>query len=107
MVDLNSPGFVVGINSWFHTFHAAGLVWVHLLPQIAWRMLHQLGYEVVSRVETPKAFQNSPKYHNFLFLKNMQNKWGIPHFSKWFAVPWALDMGAERTLMASLQKTGS
>ena len=37
----------------------------------------------------------------------MQNKWGIPHFSKWFAVPWALDMGAERTLMASLQKRGS
>ena len=82
MVDLNSPGFVVGINSWFHTFPAAGLVWVHLLLQIAWRMLHQLGYEVVSRVEAPKAFQNSPKYHNFLFLKKHAKQMGDPPFLK-------------------------
>ena len=83
MVDLNLPGFVVGVNSWFHTFHtfhtfhAAGPVWVHLLPQIARRTL--LGYEVVSRVE-PK----SPKYQglkvygiNHLGLvpkKNAKNK---------------------------------
>ena len=45
-------------------------------------MLHQLGYEVVSRVEAPKAFQNSPKYHNFLFLKKHAKQMGDPPFLK-------------------------